>query len=67
MEALEEIAGYLPRRIGDALLEAGRQNRVENVRLRAGGAEVLAERITPTESRGIVSTNAYEDELEQRG
>ena len=56
MEALEEIAGYLPRRAGDALLEAGRRNRVENVRLRAGGAitaewrggaEVLAERITP--------------------
>ena len=55
MEALEEIAGYLPRRAGNALLEAGRRNWVENVRLRAGGAitaewhggaEVLAERIT---------------------
>ena len=80
MEALEEIAGYLPRRAGDALLEAGRRNRVENVRLRAGGAitaewhggaEVLAERITPVELRGIVagmlkfSPYAWEDELGQ--
>ena len=62
------------------MLEAGRRNRVENVRLRAGGAitaewhggvEVLAERITPVELRGIVagmlkfSPYAWEDELGQ--
>ena len=80
MEALEEIAGYLPRQAGRALLEAGGQRRVENVRLRAGGAitaewhggsEVLADRIMPGELRGIVSgmlrfsPYAWEDELGQ--
>ena len=80
MEALEEIAGYLPQRAGRALLEAGKRNRVENVRLRAGGAitaewhggaEVLAQRVEPVELRGIVagmlkfSPYAWEDELGQ--
>lgn len=80
MEALEEIAGHLPQRAGRALLDVGKQSRVENVRLRAGGAitaewhggaEVLAERITLIELRGIVagmlrfSPYAWEDELGQ--
>lgn len=80
MEALEEIVGYLPQRAGRALLEAGKRNRVENVRLRAGGAitaewhggaEVLAQRVEPVELRGIVagmlkfSPYAWEDELGQ--
>ncbi len=80
MEALEEIAAHLPRRAGAALLEAGRRSRVENVRLRAGGAitaewhdgaEVLAEKVTPGELRAIMagmlrfSPYAWEDELGQ--
>lgn len=80
MEALKEIAAFLPRRARCALLEAGKRNRVENVRLRAGGAitaqwhggmQVLSEGLAPGELRGIVagmlkfSPYAWEDELGQ--